>query len=100
MNKPEKALRYFQKADRASQYTDNYIFLKLLYSHWGYLLLKQELFDESLIKLDKSMYYAKTIHDMSSIILILENKVGTTLENKITNRQRLRLYKHWTWREK
>ncbi len=73
MNKPEKALRYFQKADRASQYTDNYIFLKLLYSHWGYLLLKQELFDESLIKLDKSMYYAKTIHDMSSIILILEN---------------------------
>lgn len=71
MNEQEKALKYFQKADIALQATNNYKLGGLLYFHWGNLLTQQKLFDESLIKLNKSMYYAKTIHDTSGIIHIL-----------------------------
>lgn len=68
---PEKALQHFQKADIASQQSKDYIFLHLLYFHWGRLLQKYGSYDDSILKLKMALQYAQSQRDTMKQIFSL-----------------------------
>lgn len=72
-NNLQKALIFYQRASEAAISTDNYELLKLVYNYWGLLLRKQSLYDDALIKLEKSLDYTKLNNDTTGCIFVLKD---------------------------
>lgn len=63
INNVSGALSSYQKASIAASLTDNYGLLMLIHNYWGLLLRKQNLYDDALAQLEKSLKYSVLDND-------------------------------------
>ena len=77
LEKNDKALRNFQEASVAASQIDNKNLLALIYSHWGILLQDQQLFEDALLLLQKSLNYSEADNDTLMQISVLK-EIGKT----------------------